>query len=266
MILFGCVLAILVGLTLALVGSGGTILTVPILVYIMGADPVLATTYSLFAIGLTSCIGGFMGVIRKEVDLAKVWSFGLPSLVVVYITRSFILPIVPDVIAVAGYAIAQSDLLMMLFGLIMLASSASMIGNTRRTLQVPSRSHDFPVEIIVLQGALVGLVTGAVGAGGGFLIIPALINFYRMPMRRAVSTSLVIISINSFFGLMGDLEKIQTFDWLLLGGYTWGAVLGLVIGLYYANKIPGNRLKVGFGYLIMLVGLYVLVREICKIW
>lgn len=255
-------LAILVGLTLGLVGSGGTILTVPILVYIMGADPVLATTYSLFAIGLTSAVGGLSGIARKEVDLGKVWSFGIPSLVVVFVTRSFVLPLVPEIIVIAGHPIPQSVLLMIFFALIMLISSFSMIRSGRHRLELPPRSHQFPLEIIMLQGALVGLVTGVVGAGGGFLIIPALISFYRLSMRRAVSTSLVIIAINSFFGLAGDLEKFPTFDWGLLSGYTLGALTGLTVGLYFANKIPGYRLKTAFGYLIMAVAFYVLFYEL----
>src|SRR5690606_27486721 len=111
-------------------------------------------------------------------------------------------------------------------------------------LEVPTQSHQFPMEIIILQGALVGLVTGAMGAGGGFLIIPALVNFYHLSMRRAVATSLVIISINSFFGLAGDFEKFPTFDWLLLGGYTLGAMIGLIVGFYFADRLPGYRLKV----------------------
>lgn len=262
MIIAGFLLAILVGLTLGLVGSGGTILTVPILVYVMGADPVLATTYSLFAIGLTSSIGGITGVVKKEVDLNKVWGFGVPSLIVVLITRLYILPLVPETIVISGYPIAQSTLLMLLFSLIMIASAMSMIRTAQRKFEVPSRSHEFPIEIIMLQGALVGLITGAVGAGGGFLIIPALVNFYHLPMRRAVSTSLVIIAINSFFGLAGDLEKFPTFDWMLLGSYTLGAVIGLGLGFYWAEKIPGHRLKAGFGYVIMAVGLYVLFQEI----
>ncbi|MGO1596144.1 MAG: sulfite exporter TauE/SafE family protein [Sphingobacterium sp.] len=262
MIIIGCILAILVGLTLGLVGSGGTILTVPILVYVMGVDPVLSTTYSLFAIGLTSGVGGLRGIFRKEVDLNKVWSFGIPSLVVVFITRSFVLPLVPETIVIAGYPIAQRVLLMILFSIIMIASSLSMIRSAQRRLEVPTQSHQFPIEIIILQGALVGLVTGAMGAGGGFLIIPALVNFYHLPMRRAVSTSLVIISINSFFGLAGDFEKFPTFDWVLLGGYTLGATIGLAVGLYFADRIPGHRLKAAFGYVILLVGLYVLCNEI----
>ena len=261
MIILGCILAIIVGITLGLIGSGGTILTVPILVYIMGVDAALSTTYSLFAIGFTSFIGALRGIYRKEADLPKVLSFGVPSLIVVFITRSFILPLVPEVIHIAGYDFHQNVLLMILFSFVMIASSLSMIRSAKNGIELPAENTKTPIEVIVLQGALVGLVTGLVGAGGGFLIIPALVNFYRLPMRRAVATSLIIITINSFFGVMGDLEKFEFFDWNLLLGYTGGTVLGIFIGFYLADKIPNKSLKVAFGYMILLLGLYILVKE-----
>jgi len=261
MIILGCILAIIVGITLALIGSGGTILTVPILVYIMGVDPILSTTYSLFAIGITSFIGASRGIIKKETDLPKVLSFGLPSLIIVFITRSYILPLVPEVIHIAGYSFHQSVLLMILFSLVMVASSLSMIRSAKNGHEVPNESFKVPIEIIILQGILVGFVTGLVGAGGGFLIIPALVNFYHLPMRKAVATSLIIISINSFFGVMGDLEKVELFDWPLLLSYTGGTILGIIIGFYLSSKISNKSLKVAFGYMILFVGIYILISE-----
>ncbi len=261
MIILGCILAIIVGITLGLIGSGGTILTVPILVYIMGVDPVLSTTYSLFAIGITSLIGAIRGIVKEEADLPKVLSFGIPSLIVVFITRLFILPLVPEVIQIAGFSFHQNVLLMILFSFVMIASSLSMIRSGKHDLEIPRENLRIPIEIVVLQGAIVGLITGLVGAGGGFLIIPALVNFYRLPMRRAVATSLIIISINSFFGVMGDIEKFEIFDWNLLLLYTGGTVLGIFIGFYLAEKIPNKLLKIGFGYMILFVGLYILIKE-----
>lgn len=261
MIILGCVLAILVGITLGLIGSGGTILTVPILVYIMAVEPTLSTTYSLFAIGITSLIGAVRGIIKKEADLPKVLTFGVPSLIVVFITRSFILPLVPEVIHIAGYSFHQNVLLMILFSFVMVASSLSMIRSAKNGPEVPGGYVKTPIEVIVFQGALVGLVTGLVGAGGGFLIIPALVNFYHLPMRKAVATSLIIISINSFFGVMGDIEKFELFDWELLLGYTGGTVFGIFIGFYLSEKISNKNLKKGFGYMILLVGVYILIKE-----
>jgi len=265
MLIIGCLLAVLVGLTLGLVGSGGTILTVPILVYIMGVDPVMATTYSLFAIGVCSLTGGIRGIIKKEADLPKVLSFGVPSLVTVFITRSFILPLVPEIIHIAGYAIDQRVALMILFSFIMVASSFSMIRAKNQEINGGNNNFHVPVEIILLQGATVGLITGLVGAGGGFLIIPTLMNFYHLPIRRAVATSLIIIFINSFFGILGDLEKIPDFQWPLLISYTMAVLLGISIGFYYAGKIPNKLLKITFGYLILAIGLFIFIREIIHI-
>ncbi len=261
MLIIGCILAVVVGLTLGMIGSGGTILTVPILVYIMAVEPVLATTYSLFAIGITSMVGGLRGIIKQEADLNKVLSFGLPSLIVVFLTRSYILPLVPDVIHIAGYAIPQNTALMLLFSCVMIASSLSMIFASRQEVVIRDVNLHAPVVLVIAQGALVGLVTGLVGAGGGFLIIPALVNFYHLPMRRAVATSLIIITINSAFGLIGDTEKFVEFDWNLLLSYTASTLVGIFIGFYFAEKVTNQFLKSAFGYLILVLGIYIILKE-----
>lgn len=257
--LIGFLLAIAVGATLGLVGSGGTILTVPILVYVMGVEPMLATTYSLFAIGITSLVGSAKGFLAKEVDVEKVISFGIPSLLMVFITRSFLLPLLPAVIQLGPLEVEQSLLLMVLFALVMLASSWSMIRESERSQVLV---QDVPLAAVIAQGVLVGLITGVVGAGGGFLIIPALVNFYRMPIKQAVSTSLVIITVNSFFGVLGDVDRLPDFDWTLILGYTACAVLGIFIGFGLSNKINGQHLKKMFGYLILFMGIYILLKEL----
>ncbi len=261
MLIVGCILAVLVGVTLGMLGSGGTILTVPILVYVMSVHPVIATTYSLFAIGVTSFVGGLRGLIRKEVDLSKVLTFGLPSLIVVFFTRSYILPLVPDVIYIGDYAIEQRTALMLLFSLVMIASSLSMIFSLKKQDLPIIEPRHVPVSLIVAQGGLVGLVTGLVGAGGGFLIIPALVNFYQLPMRRAVATSLIIITINSCFGLIGDSEKFASFDWNLLLSYTGSTLMGIFIGFYLAERVSNKFLKIAFGYLILIIGIYIILKE-----
>lgn len=260
MIVLGILLAIVVGITLGLVGSGGTILTVPIFVYIMGVDPIISTTYSLFAIGVTSFIGGIRGIITRNVDIKKALTFGIPSLLMVYLTRMFILPLVPDVFVIGSYSIHQKKALMILFAVVMLGSSISMI--RRREEQIEqNKEKEASISKVVVDGGVVGLVTGLVGAGGGFLIIPALVNFFQMPIKRAVSTSLVIIAVNSFFGLLGDTEKFDRFDWQILLSYTVAVIVGMFVGFSISKGVGGSKLKVIFGYLVLFIGIYILLSE-----
>lgn len=258
----GFAFAILVGMTLGLVGSGGTILTVPILVYIMGVDPVLATTYSLFAVGTTAFIGGLRGLRKGEVDLAHVCHFGIPSLLSVFLTRTFLLPLVPEVIYIGSFSIHQAVVLMLLFAVVMLASAISMIRSATSLSILPSVPSSSNRMTVGIAGMLVGFVTGVVGAGGGFLIIPVLVNFFHLSIRRAVATSLLIIAINSFFGLMGDLEKFRDFDWYLLLGYTLFTIGGIFAGFSLSKKISSSLLKKIFGYFILAVALAILITEV----
>lgn len=127
------------------------------------------------------------------------------------------------------------------------------------------RTNKFPLYIMILQGALLGLITGGVGAGGGFLIIPALVNYYGMPITYAVATSLAIISLNSFFGLAGDLEKLPLFDWNILVPYTLILIVGMFMGFYIQKYFRGNQLKKSLGYLILAIGGFILVQELLQI-
>jgi len=260
MLVLGFIFAFFIGITLGLVGSGGSILTVPVLVYILGVDPKLATTYSLFAIAISSFIGSIRNLFLKQVDLSKLLDFGLPSIIMVFLTRQFILPLIPEEFQIGPWLIHQNVVLMVFFGLVMLFSAWRMIGYTHTSEQ--DRAKEVPRYIMVLQGALLGLITGVVGAGGGFLIIPALVNFYHMSMLYAVSTSLAIISLNSFFGLAGDLEKFHLFDWDVLGPYTSLLMLGMFVGFYVSRFFKSEQLKKGLGYLVLVIGLYVIIKEV----
>lgn len=251
----GLFLAVFVGITLGLVGSGGSILTVPIFVYVFGVDPVLATAYSLFAIGATSIVGGIKGIVNKDVDMDKLFKFGIPSMISVFLTRKFVVPLIPDEFNLLGYVIAQETVLMVLFAILMLFAAYAMF----KEIVIPKT--DFPFATVVLKGVFVGSVTGIVGAGGGFLIIPALTNFFNLSMKKAVATSLVLIAINSTLGLMGDWRRIDLFDWELLLTYTSLTVVGIFIGFFLSNKIQGKNLKQMFSISIMLVAIFVLLTE-----
>ena len=261
--ILGYFLAVLVGVSLGLIGSGGSILTVPILVYIMGVNPVLATAYSLFIVGSTALVGGVQSAIQKRVDFKTVLIFGAPSIAAVYATRMWLMPLIPkELFSVGSLVITKPIALMLLFAVLMIMASIKMIrpGKQKETDGEVRMRYNYPM--ILLEGTLVGLLTGLVGAGGGFLIIPALVLLARMPMKLAVGTSLFIIAAKSLIGFIGDLQGDQQINWTLLGSFTAFAVLGIFIGIFISKKIPGQNLKKIFGWFVLVMGIYIIVKEI----
>lgn len=258
--IIGSLLAAFIGVTLGMMGSGGSILTVPVLVYILHVDPNLATTYSLFAIGASSFAGSIVNYFRDTIDFRKVVDFGFPSVVTVFLTRQFFLPLVPDEFIIGNWRIHQSTLLMLIFACVMMLSAFSMI---KRTVEpIAGEETVYSRATTIIQGAGVGFVTGIVGAGGGFLIIPALVNFYKMPMSKAVPTSLTIICINSIFGLIGDIEKFELFDWEIISSYTGLLIVGMFVGFYLTKYFNGLQLKKGLSYLIFAISVFIFIKEI----
>lgn len=261
--ILGFILAAIVGISLGLIGSGGSILTVPILVYVLGTDPVLATAYSLFIVGITSLVGGAQSAIQKRVDFKTVLIFGIPSVATVYATRMWLVPMIPqELFSIGSLEITKPIALMLLFALVMILASVSMIRpgkNIDAGEDVPL-TYNYP--LILLEGAGVGLLTGLVGAGGGFLIIPALVILARMPMKLAVGTSLFIIAGKSLIGFIGDLQGSQIIDWKVLGSFSAFAIVGIFIGILLSKKIPGDRLKKAFGWFVLIMGIYIIIKEI----
>jgi len=261
--ILGYVLAVVVGISLGLIGSGGSILTVPILVYVMGVNPVLATAYSLFIVGSTALVGGVQSAMQKRVDFKTVLIFGIPSIAAVYATRMWLVPFIPDeLFQVGSLVITKSIALMLLFAVVMILASVSMIrpGKQKEIDENAPRVYNYPM--ILLEGAVVGILTGLVGAGGGFLIIPALVLLARMPMKLAVGTSLFIIAAKSLIGFIGDLQGSEVLDWKLLGIFTAFAVGGIFIGILLSKKIPGQKLKKGFGWFVLVMGIYIIIKEL----
>ncbi len=262
----GYIIAIAIGVSLGMIGGGGSILTIPLLVYIFGVDPVLATLYSLFIVGSTSLIGGIPKYIQGLVHLKTALWFGIPSIFSVLLTRAFISPAIPQqILRIGNFHLTKPVFLMLLFSSLMIGASLSMIKGER--VKVPRRKKsDYKITLIILEGVLVGLLTGLVGAGGGFLIIPALIMFGRLPMKTAVGTSLIIIAANSTIGFLGGLAHHRNeIDWKFMIILTLLAISGIFIGHRISKKWDGEKLKKNFGRIILVLGIAILLNEGIKI-
>lgn len=262
--ILGFILAALVGISLGLIGSGGSILTVPILVYVMGVNPVLATAYSLFIVGSTALVGGIQNALLKKVDFKTVLIFGIPSIAAVYATRLWLVPLIPkEIFSIGNFVFTKSIALMLLFAVVMILASFSMIrSGKKKSANDENAAMHYNYPMILLEGSVVGVLTGLVGAGGGFLIIPALVLLARMPMKLAVGTSLFIIAAKSLIGFIGDLQGSEIIDWKLLGIFTGFAVAGIFLGIYLSKKIHGDKLKKAFGWFVLIMGIYIIIKEI----
>lgn len=256
--ILGYFAAIVVGLVLGLLGGGGSILSIPILVYLFNIPPDLAGAYSLFIVGVTSFAGAIPKYKQQLVHLKTGIVFGLPSIISIFITRSVIVPHIPNVLFEAGdYVLTKRMLLLGLFAVLMVAASVPMIRGKR---DIASNNRRFRTILVVLEGLLIGFLTGLVGAGGGFLIIPALVFLTGLHFKTAVGTSLFIISINSLAGFLGDAMHHEM-NWPLLLSLTALAIIGILIGNSFSKKMSGIRLRIAFGWLTLVTGAYIIVRE-----
>lgn len=258
----GYIASLLIGISLGLIGGGGSILTVPVLVYLFGVAAVPATAYSLFIVGTTSLVGSWQKFRQNEVNIKTAIIFGIPSIAAVYITRAYIVPAIPvTIFTVGSFTLTKSLLLMILFAVLMVFASVSMIRNKKVGPQEANGKQKFNYPLILVEGAVVGVLTGLVGAGGGFLIIPALVLLTRLPMKQAVGTSLLIIAAKSLIGFTGDLGNYEM-DWTTILIVTSLAIIGIFIGNKYSKKVSGDSLKKGFGWFVLVMGIYIIVKEL----
>lgn len=257
-------LALLIGVSLGLIGGGGSILTVPVLVYAAGISPVMATAYSLFIVGGTSLIGAGNYFTKKLVHIPTAIIFSIPSFIAVYSVRRYLIPIIPDIIfTYDDFVVTKSILIMVVFAIIMFFAAISMIRSKESIAEFKEVENiKFNYALISIEGLLVGALTGFVGAGGGFLIIPALVMFAKLPMRLAIGTSLLIISIKSLIGFIGDVQNITGIDWPLLSIFTLVASGGIFIGAFLSKKIKVSSLKKVFGWFVLIMAIYILIKEL----
>jgi uncharacterized membrane protein YfcA len=254
----------LIGVSLGLIGGGGSILTVPVLVYLFGVDPVLATAYSLFIVGSTSLVGAFPKYQEGLVNVKTAIIFGIPAILAVYVTRAYLVPMIPNpVFSIGDFVVSKAMLMMGLFAILMVFASYSMIGDKKGGVKEEGTIglQKFNYPMILAEGAIVGVFTGLVGAGGGFLIIPALVLFSKLPMKQAVGTSLLIIAAKSLIGFTGDLSQYEI-DWTLLGIVTALAIVGIFIGNRLSRSLDGDKLKKAFGWFVLVMGIYILIKEL----
>ncbi len=239
-------LAVLVGVSLGLLGGGGSILTVPILTYVVGMAPQAAIASSLFIVGTTSAVGMWSHARAHRVRWRTGAIFGAAGMVGALVG------------GLLG-GLLPGSLLMLGFAAMMIATAVAMIRGRNRP-EEPGSEHTRPAFRIVLDGLLVGGATGLVGAGGGFLVVPALTILGGMPVAVAIGTSLLVIAMKSYAGLAGYLFSVAI-NWPFVLGFTAAAVVGSFAGAGFAGRLPATTLRKGFGYFVLVMGAVVLVQE-----
>lgn len=258
----GFTASFIMGITLGLMGGGGSILTVPILVYLLALAPTVATSYSLFIVGITALIGSLIYLRKGEVAFQTAFAFAVPSVVGVNVSRGVLLPRIPEVIAKFGdFSMTKEILIMVTFALLMVAAAHSMIRKRTNRNPIQANRHQ-QIPMIGVAGFIVGLTAGFVGAGGGFLIIPALVFMAGLSMRVAVGTSLFIIAFQSLLGFAGDFSRGLSIDWSLIGSVTGFAVAGILAGTAIAYRVQEQKIKSAFGWFVLMMGVTILAEQL----
>lgn len=249
---------LLIGFVLGLLGGGGSILTVPILVYLFKFDAVTSTAYSLFIVGAASCVGAFKSYKKGNLDLSVGLAFAVPGLIGVFTSRAFIVPSLPDtILSLQAFTLSKDSFILLVFALIMVTASYSMIFGRVQIKQESSSS----ILTLSSLGFTVGVCTGFVGAGGGFILIPVLNSLAGLDIKKSIGTSLFIIAVNSLIGFSGDLLRFQP-DWPLLIKLSTLAILGVLVGSYFNSKVPAKILKKGFGFFVLTLGCWIVFKQL----
>lgn len=258
--IFGYIAAFFIGVSLGLIGGGGSILALPVFVYLFNLSPLTAVSYSLLIVGITSLTGAVNNFQKGHVHVRTVVLFGISSIITVFFTRRILIPAMPHLVEIGSFTVSLATLTMLLFAILMIIASLAMLRG-RKELTQENASHQHNYFQLTLFGIGVGLITGFLGAGGGFILIPALVLLLKLPMKTAVGTSLLIIAMNSLVGFVADLGQYEI-QWPLLVTVSAIAVLGVIAGGMFSSKIDGNKLKKAFGWFVFAMGIYVIIKEI----
>lgn len=259
--IFGYFSALIIGVSLGLIGGGGSILAVPVLTYLFSVNEKIATAYSLFIVGASSLVGGIKQHYKGYVDWRTAFVFGLPAILGVTVVRRFIVPALPDVLfTIADFEFTRRMGMLGLFSILMIPAGISMLKDRKQSQKTTEKiTYNYP--LILLEGILVGALTGLIGAGGGFLIIPALVILAKIEMKVAIGTSLIIIAFKSLSGFfLGDALTMDI-NWSFLFNFTLLSFIGIFIGSYFSNFIDGKKLKKGFGYFIFVMSAFIFYME-----
>jgi len=258
---FGYACALIIGISLGLIGGGGSILAVPVLAYLFSVNEKVATAYSLFIVGASALVGGLKQHFKGYVDWRTAIVFGIPAIIGVTVVRHYVVPALPDVFfTINEFEFTRRMGMFGLFAILMIPAAFSML-KERKENKKAGEPIKYNYPLILIEGLVVGTVTGLIGAGGGFLIIPALVILANVRMKVAVATSLIIIAFKSLLGFfLGDALTMEI-DWQFLGIFTGLSLIGIFIGSYLGSFIDGKRLKKGFGYFIFVMAAFIFYME-----
>lgn len=258
--LYGYLAAIVMGLVLGLTGGGGSLLAVPIFVYLFKIDALTATSYSLGIIGVISLWGALGAYRNGDLKLGHGLFFGIPGIIGVLLSRRLFLPSVPDQVSIFSFTLSKNSLLLVSFALLMLLTSISMLKSLAKKRSYASSHNTKPLSMsyLIVLGLGVGMLSGFVGAGGGFLIVPALLTLGKLDMKRAVGTSLLIIGMQSTFGILSDFHHLEVLDLKLFLAIVSLASIGMSIGTRARSYVSDTKLKFGFAVLVLVLAVGIL--------
>jgi uncharacterized membrane protein YfcA len=253
----GYLLSLIIGFSLGLIGGGGSILTIPVLVYFFQIDPSMAATYSFFIVGLTAVSGSINHYRMHNIDYKAVLFFGIPSVVILFIVRKWLINLIPDMIFQSGeIKVTKAFFFMIVFSALMIIAGLSMIKQKKYIFLYKKKN----ITRLIIQGLITGAITGFIGIGGGFIIVPSLVLFAGLPMKKAIGTSLTIITVNCIVGILGNLDAAESLNFSFLLAFASLAIIGIIAGTWSTRFIPDKKLKPFFGWIILLMSVVVFIR------